>query len=245
MATPCDGLYAAFHIPIPPNPPARIAEGAQTIRINSFLAARVTSKVVCGASIKQGAVTVYFGGPTQRLLAVFDLESMLLSALGFIATASLIAIGLLTIPLGIGAVVTFGAVLGGFWAVNYGLGALGDRIGPGWRDIFQGGFGLASIVGGAKAGAKALEEAPRSVEPGAEELRSIETGRQSFSEPVDGVTGEVCVTKVDFVLPGTLPLELKRNYASGLEYSGCFCPRWASTWGQCVEARAGDVDRKS
>jgi uncharacterized Zn-binding protein involved in type VI secretion len=157
MAIPCNGLMSLNHIPIPPMPPAPIAEGSQTIRINNLLAARVTSKLVCGASIKQGALTVYYGGPTQRVLAVFDLESIMMSALGFLAKASLIAMAILTIPLGIGAVAMFAAVFGGFMAVNYGLGVLGDKMGPGWKDILQGGFGLSAIVGGAMLGPKALE----------------------------------------------------------------------------------------
>jgi uncharacterized Zn-binding protein involved in type VI secretion len=154
-ALPCNGLFSLNHLPIPPLPPAPIAEGAQTIRINNLLAARVTSKVVCGASIKQGALTVYYGGPTQRVLAVFDLESMLLSVLGFLATASLIAVALLSFPLGFAGMFFLG--FGGFIAVNWGLGFLGDRLGAGWRDILQGGFGLVAIVGGAKLGARALE----------------------------------------------------------------------------------------
>jgi uncharacterized Zn-binding protein involved in type VI secretion len=157
MAVPCNGLFGVNHLPIPPLPPAPIAEGAETIRINNFLAARVTSKVVCGASIKQGSLTVYYGGPTKRLLAVFDLEEMMMSVLGFLAKASLIAIAIMTIPLGIGAMATFAAIFGGFMAVNYGLGVLGDKIGPGWKDMLQGGFGLAAIVGGAKLGSKASD----------------------------------------------------------------------------------------
>jgi hypothetical protein len=66
-------------------------------------------------------------------------------------------------------------VFGGFMAVNYGLGLLGDRAGAGWRDILQGGFGLVGIIGGAKLGVRALETTPRqgpiapeAIEPGLE-----------------------------------------------------------------------------
>jgi hypothetical protein len=158
MATSCNGLYALSHIPIPPLPQAQIAEGAQTIRINGLLAARVSSKLTCGASIQRGALNVYLGGPTKRVLAVSDLESMLLSGLAFTAKASLLAMAVLTIPLGGGAMATFAAVFGGFTAVNYGLGRLGNQIGPGWSDILQGGFGLTAILGGSVLGAKALEQ---------------------------------------------------------------------------------------
>jgi len=75
---------------------------------------------------------------------------MLLSALGFLAKASLVAMAVLTMPLRIGAMATFAAVFGGLVAVNYGLGLLGNWLGAGWREILQGSFGLVTIVGGAK-----------------------------------------------------------------------------------------------
>jgi YD repeat-containing protein len=61
----------------------------------------------------------------------------------------------------------------------------------------------------------------------------------SCADPIDVVTGEVLLWKTDFVLPGTLPVELKRSYASALPHSSCFGPHWASTWGQYVEAAEG------
>jgi uncharacterized Zn-binding protein involved in type VI secretion len=155
-ATTCNGLYALSHLPIPPLPPARIAEGSQTIRINGLFAARVSSKLECGASIQQGSLTVYFGGPTKRVLAVVDTEAAMLSLLGFLAKASLVAAFLLTIPLGLGAVAMFGVFVGGFMAVNYGLGLLGDRLPSGWRDILQGGFALVATIGGSKLAEKLL-----------------------------------------------------------------------------------------
>lgn len=175
--TPCHGLYSLYHIPIPPMPPSPIAEGAKTIRINNLLAARVTSRTVCGASVQEGSLTVYYGGPTQQVLAVFDLESMLLSVLGFVAKASLIAMAVLAIPLGVGAIATIAAVFGGFMAVNYGLGVVGDHLPPGWRDILQGGFGVAAIVGGAKALARAGEVAVPSVQEPVVEARGTVNGK--------------------------------------------------------------------
>ena len=186
VATSCNGLYALSHLPIPPLPQAQIAEGAHTIRINGLLAARVSSKLTCGASIQRGALTVYFGGPTERVLAVFDLESLLLSGLGFVAKASLIAMSLLTIPLGVGAMATFAVVFGGFAAVNYGLGRLGNQIGPGWGDILQGGFGLAAILGGSVLGAKALGKSEPAIEPA--ELNS--DSFSSYARPSEQATAE-------------------------------------------------------
>ena len=65
-------------------------------------------------------------------------------------------------------------------------------------------------------------------------LRPVEE-RPTVGEPVDGVTGEVCIAKTDFVLPGALALALKRTYASNLEGGSLFGPKWRSTWGQWVE----------
>jgi RHS repeat-associated protein len=56
--------------------------------------------------------------------------------------------------------------------------------------------------------------------------------------PVDSLSGDVIEWKTDFVLPGALELVLRRSYSSGLDYSGCFGPRWVSTFGQSIETSA-------
>ncbi len=215
----CSGLmhHAAL-------PKALIATGSSGVFINRMPAARQGDKLVCGADIKQGFPTVLIGGGTVQVLPIDDAEANLRNILGAVALASLVGVGLL-----LGGGFLAGAICGTavlnavavgflFFAGNELLGVAGDHLGPGWRDALQGGFGVAALVGG-----------------GYKSMRSIETGRPLLGEPVDGVTGEVCMVKSDFLLPGALPLELKRAYASGLDHGSCFGPKWCSTWGQYVE----------
>jgi RHS repeat-associated protein len=223
----CNGLFAVNHFPMPL---ALIATGSSNVFINKMPAARQSDKLVCGADIETGLSSVLVGGGTVQVLPIDDAEAALRDLLGKVALASLVGVALL---LGGGflagaicgaAVLEFVAVGVAFFAGNEVLGLIGDQLGPGWRDTLQGGFGIASTM---FAGAKGL--------------RSIETGRPIIGEPVDGVTGEVCMWKTDFTLPGALELTLKRSYASGLEQGGCFGAKWRSTWGQWAEAVGGVV----
>jgi len=207
-----------------PNPKALIATGSSTVLINSMPAARKTDKLVCNADIQMGWSTVIIGGATVQVLPIEDNEAWLHDLLGKIALGALIGVAvLLTGGVAAGAIcgtalLEFVGVGAAFFVGNEMLGALGDKLGPGWRDTLQGGFGVAALLGG-----------------GAKGLRDLDTGRPFFGEPVDGITGEVCSTKTDFTLPGALELTLKRGYASELSYGSSFGPRWCSTWGQRVE----------
>ena len=62
-------------------------------------AARLQSKMVCGAHIKTGSQDTFIGGPTERVAFVLDLEEWLhtgLEALGLAALAG----GLLLLAIG-------------------------------------------------------------------------------------------------------------------------------------------------
>ncbi|WP_445375859.1 PAAR domain-containing protein [Photorhabdus tasmaniensis] len=54
-----------------PAPPL-IAQGSETVFINGFPAARVDDKLVCGATIKAGAKTVFIGSGQGTYLAVAE-----------------------------------------------------------------------------------------------------------------------------------------------------------------------------
>jgi RHS repeat-associated protein len=218
----CNGLYGFNHFPMPL---ALIATGSGNVYINSQPAARQADKLVCGADIKQGYPTVRIGGGTVQVLPIHDNEAWLRDILGKVALASLAAAALL-----LGGGFLCGAICGAavleavgvgvaFFAGNELLGEIGDALGPGWRDTLQGGFGVGASLFAGFSG-----------------MRAIDTGRPLIGEPVDGVTGEVCMWKTDIALPGALPLVLKRTYASGFRQSSIFGPKWCSTWGQCVEA---------
>jgi len=221
----CNGLFSLNHLPIPMyGPPARIAEGSSTVFINGMPAARVSSKLECGGEIKDGCSTVIIGGPTIRLLPVHDLEAELQQFFGTMLKVSLFAAGVITLFMGGEAILMFGVMLGGFYVANEALGSLGDMIGPGWRDMLQGGFGLATVAAGAKLG----PEDPAALDE-----------RCACGEPVDAATGEVFTQTLDFELPGALPIRMERGYASSLNQQSWLGPNWCCSWGQSVED-AGD-----
>ena len=98
LAVACDGLMTLFHpIPFPAVP---IAEGAHTVRFNNLPAARVTSKLFCGAQIKDGEPTVVIGGPTERDPDYIDPEEMLQTGLEYLLIGSLVGVGVLTFAIG-------------------------------------------------------------------------------------------------------------------------------------------------
>ncbi len=54
--------------------PVLIAEGSATVFINGKPAARLHSKMVCGAHIKSGSPNTFIGGPTVSVAFVLDIE---------------------------------------------------------------------------------------------------------------------------------------------------------------------------
>ncbi|TCO61997.1 DUF6531 domain-containing protein [Actinocrispum wychmicini] len=60
-------------------------------------------------------------------------------------------------------------------------------------------------------------------------------------DPVDVVSGEMITDATDVVLPGLLPLVLRRAYASGYPAGRLFGPGWSSTLDQRVELNAQGI----
>lgn len=132
----CHGLYGLHHFPF--FPPTKIAEGAEIVAINGMPAARVDCKLVCGAVINHGQHNVLIGGPTVRLLNVISFDEFLHTFLVNLGLAAYVLSG----PVGW----TIGELI--IKPIFDQLGEWGDDLGPGWRDIFQGGFSLALVIGG-------------------------------------------------------------------------------------------------
>lgn len=127
-----------------------IAEGSATVYINGKPAARLHSKMICGAHIKSGSQNTFIGGPTIRVAFVLDIEGWVhtgLEALGLLAAG-----GALILAAMAGAAAFFGALaVGGvMYAGMELLGDLGDRLGPGYRDLLQGVAGMALLGIGPK-----------------------------------------------------------------------------------------------
>jgi len=100
VSATCSGL--PLNHPLWPFP-VLIAEGSATVYINGKPAARLQSKMVCGAHIKTGSQDTFIGGPTERVAFVLDLEEWLhtgLEALGLAALAGglLLAAMLFALP---------------------------------------------------------------------------------------------------------------------------------------------------
>lgn len=85
VAAGCSGL--PLNHPVWPFP-VLIAEGSACVYINGKPAARLQSKMVCGAHIKSGSPNTFIGGPTISVAFVLDIEGWLhtgLEALGMVA----------------------------------------------------------------------------------------------------------------------------------------------------------------
>lgn len=105
-----------------------IAEGSATVFINGKPAARLHSKMVCGAHIKTGSPNTFIGGPTVSVAFVLDLEGWMhsgLEVLGLLAAGAALVMAAMA---GIAVLVEF-VVVGGLIVGMELLGDLGDRLG--------------------------------------------------------------------------------------------------------------------
>jgi uncharacterized Zn-binding protein involved in type VI secretion len=130
--------------------PVLIAEGSATVYINGKPAARLHSKMVCGAHIKSGSQNTFIGGPTLGVAFVLDIKGWLhtgLETLGLLAAGGALVLAAMAGVAALATAVLIGAAVWGGMAL---LGDLGDRLGPGYRDLLQGMAGMALLGGGAK-----------------------------------------------------------------------------------------------
>ncbi|WP_347928384.1 PAAR domain-containing protein [Pseudomonas helvetica] len=178
VASSCSGL--PMNHPMWPFP-VLIAEGSATVFINGKPAARLHSKMVCGAHIKSGSPNTFIGGPTVSVAFVLDIEGWMhtgLEALGLLAAgAALVMAAMAGIAVLVEFVVVGGLVLGGMEL----LGDLGDRLGPGYRDLLQGVAGMALLGLSPKMAksAKPAEIAPPKYKPGVTEADILATPKGS------------------------------------------------------------------
>jgi uncharacterized Zn-binding protein involved in type VI secretion len=130
--------------------PVLIAEGSATVYINGKPAARLQSKMVCGAHIKSGSENTFIGGPTLAVAFVLDLEGWMhtgLETLGLLAAGGALVLAAMAGLAALGTALLVGATAWGGMAL---LGELGDRLGPGYRDLLQGVAGMALLGMGPK-----------------------------------------------------------------------------------------------
>ena len=154
---PCNHPYWPFEVVI--------AEGSATVYINGKPAARLTSKMSCGAHIKTGSENTFIGGPTERVAFVLDIEGWVHSGLEILGLAAL-GVGLVVAAMAGLAVLATTVVIGGaMYAGMELLGQLGDRLGPGYRDLLQGVAGMALLGMGPKMARLGAPKAPTTRTP--------------------------------------------------------------------------------
>lgn len=130
--------------------PVLIAEGSATVYINGKPAARLHSKMTCGAHIKSGSENTFIGGPTVSVAFVLDIEGWMhtgLEALGLLAAGGALVLAAMAGAAALAGFVVIGGVVLGGMAL---LGDLGDRLGPGYRNLLQGVAGMALLGIGPK-----------------------------------------------------------------------------------------------
>ncbi|MCE9732383.1 RHS repeat-associated core domain-containing protein [Pectobacterium sp. IFB5596] len=196
------------------NGPQLIAQGSATVFVEGYHAARVGDKTVCGATIKEGASTVFFGSGQESPLKVEDefsgWEKALILAVEFLMPPSR---GLFR---GLGKLFTKGPM-----AVLRGMKA-------GAAHALE---GLRSAVECAKNGFKNSKGL----------ARVTESIRGFLKDPVYIASGEVIEKRLDLELGQTVPLLFERTYRSGSPHSGLLGHGWHDSWSEV--ATVGRTDQ--
>jgi len=119
--------------------------------------------------------------------------------------------------------------------VGTGMEVVGDAMQGHWGDALMGAGMLAVTFLGGKAlekfGGAALERI------GARGNKEALTA----GDPVDVVSGQMLTDATDVVLPGALPLVLRRAYASSYRTGRLFGPGWSSTLDQRLSVNAAGI----
>ncbi|WP_194287089.1 DUF6531 domain-containing protein, partial [Dickeya oryzae] len=187
------------------NSPQLIAQGSESVFVNDAPAARIDDKTVCGATLKEGASTVFFGSGQGTYLEIADefswWEKALLIAVEFLVPPSR---GMLK---GLGKLFIRGpkAVLRGSRAgAKWIAGRLADK-----SSCASKAFKASSGLTRAKAAVKAF-----------------------LKDPVYIASGEVIESRTDIALGQTLPLVFERTYRSASGHVGLLGRGWHDSWSE-------------
>ncbi|WP_445373793.1 RHS repeat-associated core domain-containing protein [Photorhabdus tasmaniensis] len=198
-----------------PAPPL-IAQGSETVFINGFPAARVDDKLVCGATIKAGAKTVFIGSGQGTYLAVAEefsaWQRAMLMAVEFLVPPSRRAIK--------------------------GLGKLFTKTGR--QAVLNGAKAGARHVGKIVSGktfccAKTAFKETQGVRRYRDSTKKFFTG-----DPIDVTTGQLFDQRTDITLGQTLPLVFLRSWAPGEQ--GMLGPGWTDSFSQCARVTGDRVE---
>ena len=191
----------------------RVGQGSEKVFINGQPASRAGDKVECGAKIIGGSSNVYIAGPQVTTLDIDDEIPLWAEVLGFV----------------IGCINPIALVRG---AMKLGVKGM-------VRGLAKGGGALL------KGGARSLKGAGSLVKGFGKMSRGIINNPAKFIsrvlDPVDPVTGAVVDERVDFSLPGPIPLHLIRTYKSNIAQRGLAGPGWMDNWSERIRIDGDDL----
>ncbi|QOL14249.1 RHS repeat-associated core domain-containing protein [Dickeya dianthicola] len=187
------------------NSPQLIAQGSESVFVNDAPAARIDDKTVCGATIKEGASTVFFGSGQGTYLEIAEEFTALQRAL-------LIAVEFLVPPSrgmfrGLGKLFTRGPM-----AVLRGMRA-----------------GAATTLRGLREAVSCASDGFRNSRGLS---RITEAVRGFLKDPVYIASGEVIESRTDIELGQTLPLVFERTYRSASVHVGLPGRGWHDSWSE-------------
>ena len=221
------------------SPPIIIAQGSETVSINSAPAVRVDDKTACGAPLKQGAETVYFGSGQTTVTEIADEFSFLQKAL-LIGVEFLIPPGAGLIKgagklatKGIAALATKGAMKG----ITAGAKALAKSVVTNIKS-------LPGALKTAIAGLCALKNKAKKVASSFKERASnfIKSLKCRFGNPVDPITGSCVKHYTDFELGQTIPLVFERSYSSHSTHPGMLGKGWRDSFSDYLEIKCKESE---
>jgi len=198
------------------NSPQLIAQGSETVYVNEHPAARIDDQTVCGATIKEGASTVFFGSGQQTCLEIADefswWEKAILIAVEFLVPPSR---GLIK---GLGKLFTKGpkAVLKGVMA--------GAK------------FAAKNAVQKAKCAAKAFKQSKGLA-------RAKEAAKAFKKDPIYIASGEVIEQRIDLELGQTLPLFFERTYLTASSHQGLLGKGWHDNWSEVATVSQSGLEQ--
>ncbi|MCL6318242.1 type IV secretion protein Rhs [Pectobacterium atrosepticum] len=195
--------------------PQLIAQGSETVFVNGHPAARIGDKTVCGATIKEGASTVFFGSGQATVLEIQDEFSGWQKAL-------LIAVEFLVPP-------TRGLFRG-----------LGKLFFRGPKAVMKG-LGAGALWAGKRFKQK-TRCATRAFKANKGRARVTQAAKAFKKDPVYIASGEVIENRTDIELGQTLPLVFERTYRTASSHVGLLGHGWQDSWSEVATVSRDDGD---
>ncbi|WP_205624388.1 RHS repeat-associated core domain-containing protein [Pectobacterium carotovorum] len=197
------------------NGPQLIAQGSETVFVNGHPAARIGDKTVCGATIKDGASTVFFGSGQATVLEIQDEFSGWQKAL-------LIAVEFLVPP-------TRGLFRG-----------LGKLFFRGPKAVMKG-LGAGALWAGKRLRQK-TRCATRAFKANKGRARVTQAAKAFKKDPVYIASGGVIESRIDLELGQTIPLVFERTYRTASSHAGLVGHGWQDSWSEVATVSQNEGD---